>query len=76
MSPIDRLREFWTVTPPVRLVHQDSFNGECITPLHTEKKVLMPKNDDEIVSITPIHEENKGSIQRTFGDLLAEEVMA
>lgn len=76
MSPIDRLWNYWNIQKPVRLVHQDSFNGECITPLHTEKKVLMPKYDDEFVSITPIHEENKGSIQRTFGDLLAEEVIA
>ena len=75
--PFDKLRNYWTLTPPVYLKHPKHFNGVCITPLHNEKKILMPRYDDEFVSITPIHEEKQvGSIQRTFGDLLAEEVMA
>lgn len=73
----DKLREYWTVKPPVYLKRQPNFNGITVTPLHNEKKILMPRYDDEFVSITPIHEEKQvGSIQRTFGDLLAEEVMA
>lgn len=75
MSPIDRLWNYWNIPKPVRLLHQDSFNGVTITPKHSEKQVLrMPHYDDEFVSITPIHEEKSQSIQRTFGDLLADEL--
>ena len=75
MNPINRLWKYWNIQKPVRLIHQDRFNGECITPLHNEKKVLMPRYDDELVSITPIHEEeSKPNIVRAWGDLLAEEV--
>lgn len=71
----DKFRNYWTLTPPVYLKHPKHFNGICVTPLHNEKKVLMPRYDDEFVSITPIHEtETKPHITRAWGDLLAEEV--
>lgn len=71
----DKLREYWTVKPPVYLKRQPNFNGITVTPLHNEKKILMPRYDDEFVSITPIHEtETKPHITRAWGDLLAEEV--
>ena len=63
MSPIDRLREFWTVTPPVRLIPQPSFNGVTITPKHTEKKVLMPR---KLMRTTrPKSRENSSNITTT-----------
>lgn len=75
MRAIDRIRKYWTVIPPVRLKRQPGFNGISITPLHAEKTVLMPRYEDDIVSITPIHEEeSKPNIVRAWGDLLADEV--
>ena len=69
----DKLRKYWTITPPVYLKHQDSFNGISITPEHQTKQVLKSNFiDEEVVVITPVH---KGYIQRTFGDLLAEEMV-
>lgn len=75
MRSFNKLRKYWTLKPPVYLKHQTNWNGVSITPEHQNKQVLQPVElDDEIIVITPIHQE-KGSITRIFGDLLAEEMI-
>ena len=73
MSPYQRLKKYWTITKPIYLKHPDHFDGVCITPEHEQKRVLNKIEDDDIIVITPIHEETKGSITRTFGDVLCDE---
>lgn len=75
MRSFNKLRKYWTLKPPVYLKHQTNWNGVSITPEHEEKKVLHMIEDDDIIVITPIHEEPKGTITRAFGDLLTEEVV-
>lgn len=62
---------------PIPLKQNPNWNGEIITPEHCNKKVLKV-SEDEIVCITPIHEDTQeqvyGSITRTFGDVLSDEV--
>lgn len=75
MMAFEKIKEYWNINPPVILKHPKNWNGVTITPLHNERKVLMPRYDSDFVSITPIHEETKSqTITRSFGDLLSEEV--
>lgn len=68
-----RLKSYWNIQKPVYLKRQANFDGVSITPEHQTKQVLKQTEfDDEIVVITPVH---KGSIQRTFGDVLCDEVI-
>ena len=71
MRTFDKLRSYWTLTPPVYLKRQPNFDGVCITPEHQTKHVLnVTEVDEEVTVITPVH---TGRITRGFGDLLAEE---
>lgn len=75
MRSFNKLRKYWTLKPPVYLKHQTNWNGVSITPEHEQKRVLNKIEDDDIIVITPIHEETKGSITRTFGDVLCDEMI-
>lgn len=69
-----RLKEYWNIQKPVYLKHQSSFNGVSITPEHNTKQVLKAQEViEDVVVITPVH--SKGSITRTFGDVLCDEVI-
>lgn len=68
-----RLKSYWNIQKPTDLQHPQNWDGVSITPEHQTKQVLKQTEfDDEIVVITPVH---KGSIQRTFGDVLCDEVV-
>lgn len=70
-----KLKNYWNIQKPVYLKRQANFDGVSITPEHNTKQVLKAQEViEDVVVITPIHEE-KGSITRTFGDLLAEEMV-
>lgn len=69
-----RLKSYWNIQKPTYLKHQTNWDGVTVAPEHNTKQVLKAQEViEDVVVITPIHE--KGSIQRTFGDLLAEEMV-
>lgn len=70
-----RTWNYGNIQKPVRLIPQKGYDGVSITPEHEQKRVLNKIEDDDIIVITPIHEEPKGTITRAFGDLLTEEVV-
>lgn len=68
-----KLKNYWNIQKPTYLQHPQNWDGVSITPEHKAKQVLQPiELDEEIIVITPVH---KGSIQRTFGDVLCDEVI-
>lgn len=70
----NKLKEYWNIQKPVYLKRQANFDGVSITPEHNTKQVLKAQEViEDVVVITPVH--SKGSITRTFGDVLCDEVI-
>lgn len=71
-----RTWNYWNIQKPVYLKHQTNWDGVTVAPEHNTKQVLKAQEViEDVIVITPIHEEPKGNITRAFGDLLTEEVV-